>query len=501
MNSYVPDSMDWANPMAASTQQNPSLNGVVMNNSTATAGTTTGTEVPSAGTAVVSGLDQSTAYQTLRPLIQALPLELSCVLWEAVMTAPQLVAAESDPRKFLECEQRDLSKAALRLCMYWKNRKEVFGDRTFLPMNQTGLGTLDDSDIELLHTGAVVPIANDNLGRPVLACDISRYHPEHSYPWYRAARLRLAYYMASVACENPKAQSEGLILLVLITSTALNEATTKSMMRGFDFLPIKNVKMHLICLPSKTVGMSFVDKMTHFTLHAIGHYANWAIVHRGRTDDLVLEGLIQAVGITRDDLPAWFGGSWVFDNFERWRIRRLRTEENRFMNDSEKEERRRKLVATRSQVKRDRKNQQMHDVQEEIADLETRNAGLCESNEALACALEHAQDEVDLYSNVQASSQKPPEILSSNDLSNIWNVPVFEEPGKMNFAPAIFSPPGSLFTTAKSQRMAPNFFAQMDPAAATRLQQISIGSFVMDHDDVAHDDGDKKPSAVPTSFG
>jgi hypothetical protein len=439
-------------------------------------------------------LDQSTAYQTLRPLIQALHWEVSCEFWEAVQTAPHLIMTESDPRKFLECEQRDPSKAALRLVMYWKNRKEVFEERAFLPMHHTGLGTLDDSDIELLHTGAIALLGTtDAAGRSILACDISRYLPEHSYPWYRDARARLAYYMASVACENPKAQSEGLVVLVMISSTAINEGVAKLMMRGFDLLPIKNVKMHLICLPSKTIGLSFVDKMTHYTLHMIGHFANWSSVHRGQTDEQVLQSLTQALGITQDDLPAWFGGNWAFETFERWRLRRLRTEENRVMDSTQKEERRRKLVASRSQTKRDRKNQTMLTAQKEIADLEAKNASLIDSNEALASALEFARGEVDNFTSNGYS----------NTFQNVFNVPA----SQVRLAPAplaIFSPPDSLFASTgvndtKWQRMATSFFAQ-PPLHCT--QQISIGSSdEIGHDDVV-DDGrsNEKAMAVSTSF-
>ena len=60
----------------------------------------------------------------------------------AMEMAPDIVATESPIKIFLETEKYDPHKAAIRLCTYWKTRRNLFGDRWVLPMNQTGRGAL-----------------------------------------------------------------------------------------------------------------------------------------------------------------------------------------------------------------------------------------------------------------------------------------------------------------------------------------------------------------------
>ena len=59
---------------------------------------------------------------------------------EAVWFAPDLVAKESRVQDFLLAEENDPVRAAVRLALYWKVRKQAFGERWLLPMNQVSHG-------------------------------------------------------------------------------------------------------------------------------------------------------------------------------------------------------------------------------------------------------------------------------------------------------------------------------------------------------------------------
>lgn len=74
----------------------------------------------------------------------------------AVQFAPDLVLNESKIADFLRVERNDSFGAATRLAKYWKARKNVFGERWLLPMNQTGHGALSAEDVAILRSGYIV---------------------------------------------------------------------------------------------------------------------------------------------------------------------------------------------------------------------------------------------------------------------------------------------------------------------------------------------------------
>jgi hypothetical protein len=86
----------------------------------------------------------------------------------AVELAPELVRIESDPLRFLRCENYDAWAAALRLTKYWKMRCKLFGDTAFLPMTQTGEGAWTNQDVERLREGAMRLVDPDKMGRAVI---------------------------------------------------------------------------------------------------------------------------------------------------------------------------------------------------------------------------------------------------------------------------------------------------------------------------------------------
>ena len=61
---------------------------------------------------------------------------------------PNLVLSETPIITFLRRDDYDPEKAAKRLVLNWKYRKELFGERWLLPMVQTGRGALTVHDID-----------------------------------------------------------------------------------------------------------------------------------------------------------------------------------------------------------------------------------------------------------------------------------------------------------------------------------------------------------------
>ena len=54
----------------------------------------------------------------------------------ALQRVPELVKKESPPSRFLRTEDFHVLRAAKRIALYWKSRKDFFGRRWLLPMNQ-----------------------------------------------------------------------------------------------------------------------------------------------------------------------------------------------------------------------------------------------------------------------------------------------------------------------------------------------------------------------------
>ena len=106
----------------------------------------------------------------------------------------------------------DPDRAAKRLAMYWKYRKEIFGDRWLLPMTQTGNGALSDQDILFLRTGYTMVIKRPS-GGPVCLIDLSRVTewPEGHM------NTRITFYLATVMTDVGF-QVDGVTIIKLVTS-------------------------------------------------------------------------------------------------------------------------------------------------------------------------------------------------------------------------------------------------------------------------------------------
>lgn len=88
---------------------------------------------------------------------------------EAKRRVPELVQTESDPIKFLRCEQYNATAAAKRMQLYWKMRRKCFGDgRAFLPMTMSGAML---PDMAVLESGIFGILPSDVHGRGVLFFD------------------------------------------------------------------------------------------------------------------------------------------------------------------------------------------------------------------------------------------------------------------------------------------------------------------------------------------
>ena len=103
-----------------------------------------------------------------------------------------LVRKETKAIDFLRTENYDPLRGAVRLSLYWKYRKALFGERWLRPMTQSGRGALNDDDVELLQTGFMFMIPRPNQG-PLLMMDPSKLPRTAGY-----SGTRILFYLFTV---------------------------------------------------------------------------------------------------------------------------------------------------------------------------------------------------------------------------------------------------------------------------------------------------------------
>ena len=139
---------------------------------------------------------------------------------EALQNVPQLVAIETDPLHFLRCCAYNIWAAAQSLCAYWKAQKEIFGtERAFLPLTLTAIGTLTRDNIITLQAGYPAILPNTKSGQQVLFGDRRQCVSTSN----ATSKLRCCFYAVKKLAEDERAQTEGILGLVLLVMPRLQD--------------------------------------------------------------------------------------------------------------------------------------------------------------------------------------------------------------------------------------------------------------------------------------
>jgi hypothetical protein len=211
-------------------------------------------------------------------------------------------------------------RPARKLVLYWKWRREVFGDRAFVPLTLTGNDALSNEDIEFFKTGSVVFLPNDADGGTVVCVDGSR-RLDHSLEM----RLRCFFYYGQIASENEKSQTDGFVALIAASNDGryIDTATTHARNVLLHTFPMKLKAAHLIkCMPkwkNNCLTQALIGGMVRIYGRFLqGYQMN---VHTSQDKDEIFQSL-QSHGISRSGLPLYVGGSWSYERFSDWLIER-----------------------------------------------------------------------------------------------------------------------------------------------------------------------------------
>ena len=331
----------------------------------------------------------------------------NAAFFEVLKTAPDLIMKESSPRRFLVLERNRRTRAVQRLARYWTERKKLFGNRAFLPLDQTGEGALSKEDIAVLNSGFLSVLRNDEQNIPVGIFDGSRAVPQQLQ-----IALRIMFYVGTVLCEYDATDSMKCRFVIVASVLSLDCGLDKIFGIIDSWLPITIHDMFIVPAPSERGKSSFYDSVAPQIIRLLGPaLGSKTVVIKG--DSPAKRGKeMEKYGFALKALPVVAGGEWNFAQFFQWQETRIRIEwslplstvqkasvpKGKSYNvpnlselpEPEQVERKRRLNLLHSRRKREKERAQIEALQEQVADLEDTNRKVDEENTRLEEAIRQA---------------------------------------------------------------------------------------------------------------
>ena len=235
---------------------------------------------------------------------------------------PDLVRRETQVIDFLRTENFDVAKAAKRLALYWKYRKEIFEDRWLLPMTQTGTGALSMTDLAMLRTGYCAVFSRPEDGMLIIY--------DHSRLQYfdSETHMRISMYLCTVFTD-PVTQSRGggCVYVVQSNRAPPTDISTEAWEMLRTALPVKPPRQFMVAQAYeeyKEELLNFLGYQHARTAQFRSHQVPDRLVANSMRQSL---SLLQDKGIDRQYVPGCLGGDFQYDRFNDWVRMRLSIEE------------------------------------------------------------------------------------------------------------------------------------------------------------------------------
>ncbi|GKY94349.1 hypothetical protein MPSEU_000400800 [Mayamaea pseudoterrestris] len=345
----------------------------------------------------------------LRRTIDSVPTNTKSAYTSAIQQAPEVVDKESNVVPFLRHARFDVKAATSLLLKYWQSRTDIFGSRASLPLQQTGEGALERRDIAVISSAYLICLPEDSSGRSVMFCDGSRLSKSS-----RESRLRTSFYMFSIAAENVKSQTDGIVLLYVLTEASFDRANKECLQLVVDSLPLSIFDVHLLQHNDSKENASSAHTIDQNLLSYLNDVSSNRVYHHSAPTKGGLAQCLSQHGLSPAGLPKTIGGKYGFDNFVQWQELRTRyewelpagisntEEETSFFNFSrvkrltdlsaeEKNERKRKLNVIHSRRKRERERIEVEVLEERSIELAEEKSVLAFEEKRLRDLLREAQ--------------------------------------------------------------------------------------------------------------
>ena len=347
---------------------------------------------------------------------------------EACEKVPNLVQEESRPAWFSVHAKGDLRAAARQLAAYWTLRKRLFGDKAFLPMAQTGEGGLGRKDLILLSSSFFTVLPTKQAEAVILSYDCAKDDLSDAM-----GRLRVAFYILSLATEREISRTEGFSIVAsgLSELAKLREDGSITNDTSFqvllDVFPFRVNAIHITMLlqPSTSFPLESTVQTMRRLFGVAGTFQG--IVHVGTSRDEIAEQLA-VYGIDKTILPRSLGGGFGYDRFTQWQELRIRYEwglpagaNDRDaleiydfskvaplpdLSEEERKERKRRMNVVHSRRKRERERIEIEVLQEQCDELRDKRVVLREECYRLEGFLQHAQSLVSTTKSTPAAASK-----------------------------------------------------------------------------------------------
>ena len=251
-------------------------------------------------------VDPAVSIPLLDHALTRLPAAKTTAYRRAVAECPALVSNE---RKipFLEREDNDIDRAAVRLARYWEARLHLFGsDRCFLSMTLDGAMKDEARNITTRRIFQVMPV-KDTAGRAIIYGVPSRRNfAEYSMD----QEIMLVWYLLETCIEDPEVRRRGVVFVADARNMQRKHYSRKLHLLTWllnSVVPVRIRGFHF-CYPSKVAYFVLHPVLKHalgrdFRLRFKMHFGLQARILRD------LEGYC----LPRDCLPVELGGTVVLD--------------------------------------------------------------------------------------------------------------------------------------------------------------------------------------------
>ena len=316
---------------------------------------------------------------------------------EAKEKAPFLLVDETDPFQFTRFCNRNAKASAERLCMYWTERKKLFGSENFYRPLVLSRGALETFEAKLIQAGlpALLPPKTSSTGQKVIYIDYRQRLPCTSADQF----LKALFYIMAIVANDPASQREGVLMLVYISLSRTTQSVRESdIQKSLEILaktvPVK-MHWHLLNCTSKSrfsVGTSIIERGEKLLTQ---HFPeSQPQIHEGRTIASLGKQLENRLGLSNSGLPLDVGGTWKFEEFFK-RIRKADSaKQDRYAallrrdgsstsastsaetREAERKAKRRMIELIQSRRKRERKREEFESLQNESKRLKIENTDL-----------------------------------------------------------------------------------------------------------------------------
>lgn len=358
---------------------------------------------------------RKTAGEAFEEVLALIPYAEKSAYLEARRRCPRLAETETNVMQFVRRDEYDVSSAVNRILRYWRLRLEVFGQRAFLPMTQTGHGALTREDVVILRSGVVALLPKDIEGRSVVMEDRNRILDDKLEA--QNAKLRSLFYVLSLLSDDDRCREDGFIWVSAVITPRVTEIWKEfsiKTLKILDCFPIRLMAAHLLVYPPKHGKRKKIDDIVSFSVKIFEEqYGRRAILTTGeKAADLASK--LHQFDLSEDSIPAVLGGSWAY---EQWiTFLRQKSQEERAksvgngaagtksvaiavsamdakpLSEAERRDHKRKLNTIYSRQKRERQQAEVDRMQERCKEIEATNRTLEADNRRLEQLLEQAKN-------------------------------------------------------------------------------------------------------------